>query len=182
MKNLKNWLELTVLAAILASCGPSIYDLPVAPPKDEWVDSQDAIEEDEEVRIRRFLDSKRVAITVYGALQSKDWGKALDQMSQETQNFLENGAGDGVAATALESGVLKLNGKEEPFDVVGDFFVSNLEDIVDELEGQSENETTKRKELYALSRDGQARKIIFIYEAGAWKFHSPFIRTALIER
>jgi len=182
MKHLQKWLEFAVLSLWLAACGPSLYDLPVAPPKDEWVDSQDAVEEDEEVLVRRFLDSKRAAITVYGALQSKDWDKALDQMSQETQNFLESSAPDGVAATALETGTLMVNGKEESFDVVGDFFVTNLEDIVDDLEGQAENETTKRKELYALSRDGQARKLIFIFEAGAWKFHSPFIRAPRIER
>ncbi len=165
------------LTALSAACGPSIYTLPDPPPKDEWVDLQATEEESDEVRVRRFLDAKRVAISTYAALQSRDWDTALENMSQETRAFLQDASGNNDPASALERGELLVGDQTVTFDPVTDFFIDGLEDLRDEVSGQTESETLKRKEIYAVGRDGKARKVIFIVEGGAWRFHSPFIRT-----
>src|SRR5690606_24493009 len=154
-----------------------LYELTPPPPKDEWVDVNAVEEEDEEAKVRRFLDAKRAAIKVYGALQQGDWDTALENMSQETRSFLEDASGGEGAAVTLERRELLVSGQQVPFDPIADFFISDLADIRDEVPGQEEAETPRRKELYAVSREGEARKVLFIYEADRWVFHSPFVRT-----
>ena len=168
-------LALTTLGA--TACGPGIYELPDPPPKDEWVDVHATEDESDEVRIRRFLDAKRVAISTYAALQSRDWDTALNNMSQETRAFLQDASGDNNPASALESGQLLVGDQTITFDPVADFFIAGLEDLRDEMPGKTESETLKRKEIYAIGSDGKARKVVFIVEGEAWRFHSPFVRT-----
>ncbi len=181
----RRWRRTIAIAVALAAltttaCGPSIYTLPEPPPKDQWVDLNATEEESDEVRVRRFLDAKRVAISTYAALQNRDWKTALEHMSQETRAFLQTASADNDPAAALERGELHIDGQPVAFVPVEDFFIADLEDLRDDIKGETESETLKRKEIYAIGQDGKARKVIFILEAGAWRFHSPFVRTPFL--
>lgn len=174
-------LLVAVAVAILTmGCG-DIYTLPDAPPRESWVDLDAPEEEDEQAKLRRFLDAKRTAIKVYSALQKGDWDTVIDNVSQETRAFLEDGSGGAGARAALESGQLDIAGQQVDFDPAADFFIDDLQQIEDTLPGQEEDETTRRKELYVINSAGEARKVLFIYEGDQWVFHSPFLRTPKIE-
>jgi len=167
--------------ALVFSFGCSdIYTLPDAPPRESWVDLDAPDEEDEQEKLRRFLDAKRTAITVYSAMQKGDWDTVVDNMSQETRAFLEDGSGGAGAKVALESGELDIAGQQITFDPATDFFIDDLQQIEDTLAGQVENETKRRKELFVINKSGEARKVLFIYEGDKWVFHSPFLRTPKI--
>jgi hypothetical protein len=171
---------LVILFSILG-CGPALYDLPPAPPKEQWISFSSADPEDKQGSVERFLASKKVAIELYAALSDKKWPEALAMMSQETRNFLEDSSNGKGALGALEAGELAFAGQVARFRPAADFFIADLAGIKDALpNAPAENETKLRKELYAINSDGQARKILFIYEADAWRFHSPFLGTPIL--
>ncbi len=166
-----------MLVLLLTACGGGLYDLPPAPPASEWVSFQEQREESDEERVRRFLDAKRAAIQIYAALAEGRWERAVELMSQETVAFFEDASNGAGAEAVLAAGVLSFGDEQIPFDPLVDLFIADLEDLRDEVEGQVEAETRRRKELFAISRQGQGRKIIMIYERDGWRLHSPFIRT-----
>ena len=46
-----------------------------------------------------------------------------------------------------------------------------LTNIKDSIEGTQEQETQRRKEIFALQPDGSARKIVVIKEGNQWVLH-----------
>jgi hypothetical protein len=163
----------------LVGCGPSLYELPAPPPADTWRAFDRQLEETEEERVRRFLAAKSAAIQAFAALQGGEFEEALGLMSQETRNFFEDSSGGRGALVVLQTGLIMVAGEESRFDPVADIFIEDLQDIRDDF-GQSEAETPRRKELYAISRSGKARKIVMIFEADGWRLHSPFLKTPLL--
>ena len=115
-----------------------------------------------------------------GKPQARSFADVLPLMSQETQAFFEDASNGAGAVAALETGELVVDGKTTPFDPVADLLIDDLRDLRDDFAGQSEAETPRRKELYAIAGDGRARKLVFIFEADAWRFHSPFVKTPIL--
>ena len=172
---------ISLSALVLSACGPSLYSLPEPPPKEEWKETDDSVASPDEAAIKRFLDAKRVAIRIYSAMIDEDWDRVVDNMSQETRAFLEEASPSSDAKATLASKELQIDGETIPFDPISDFFIADLADIVDTLDGQQEEETEKRKELFVIGADNRARKVLFIYEEGTWRLHSPFVRTPTIK-
>lgn len=172
---------LPALVGLVTSACSGLYTLPDAPPREEWVDLGAAEPVDEQELVRRFLEAKRVAIAVYAAMRARDWATVLDNLSQETVAFLEDASGGAGAKAVLESGQLSIAGQSVEFDPAADFFIAELEQIEDEYPGQEESETPRRKELYVIDGSGRARKVVFILEADRWRFHSPFLKTPILE-
>jgi hypothetical protein len=175
------WLLLACVGVGIGGCGRALYKLPDAPPKEQWEHLNADDVDDKQGSVERFLAAKRVAIDVYGALLEERWADALPLMSQETRNFLEDTSGGKGAVAALAAGELVLSGQVAKFRPPSDFFITEMVGLKDALpNAPTENETKLRKELYAVNARGQARKVLFIYEADGWRFHSPFLGSPIL--
>lgn len=173
---MRHLIPLSLLTALAMACSGSMYTLPNPAPESEWVNVLATEKEDEQAKLKRTLAAKKAALDLYEALDTGRWDDAVALMSQETRNFLDEASGGQGAAAALESGKIELGDKAMQFRPTEVFFIDGLANIKDEVPGAPpEAETQRRKELYAISRDGRARKLVFIYEADAWRLHSPVL-------
>ena len=170
---------LPVVACLVSVGCVRMYTLPDAPPKSEWVAAQEQ-EEDPDVVMRRFLDSKRAAIQCFAGLADHNWDKALSWMSQNSKDFFENHSNNQGAASAFENGTIWIDGEEMSFDPVGDVFIHDLSDIRDEFAGRIDDESKTRKVLYAVSSSGQAREIVFVLEDEKWVLEKTDISSELL--
>jgi hypothetical protein len=168
-------------SAGVAGCGRALYSLPDPPPREDWQNLNASDIDDRQGSVERFIAAKRVGVELYAALTAERWDEALEMMSQETRNFLEDASNGKGAAGALAAGELALGGQVTRFRPAADLFIADLVGLKDTLpNAPMESETKLRKELYAVNARGQARKVLFIYEADAWRFHSPFVGTPIL--
>jgi len=170
-------IALGLVVLLLPACGRSLYVLPPAPPESEWVDLNAPPEVDAQVELKRFFEARSVASKTYVALVNGDWDVAIANMSQETRNMLElMSDGKGATATLAKGVLMRQDGQAFKFDPAADFFLPNLQNFKDTIPNvPPEAENDKRKEIYAINGNGQARKLVFIFEEDAWRFHSPFL-------
>ncbi len=160
------------LVAGLCACN-SLYALPDPPSAGEWSQSSLVPGQDDRDDATRYIAARTAALKLYQALSDEDWDAAWELLSAETQNFLDYVAVDGNGKNALASGRLKFPGGEEVnFEPVSLFLVTNMRKLEDDAPDQTQAETANRKEIFAFStEDDEVKKIVLIYEAGAWRVH-----------
>ncbi len=164
---------LALTLALVAGCGPGLYDLPVPPPPHSWVAvSLDPAQEDRNDE-QRTLDARGAVLELYQALNEEDWGQAWDRLSTETQNFLAFGSATKDGRDALAQGrLIAPDGVAVEIDPVDLFVVRDMTRLDDDLNGTPDaTETANRKEFHATGEDGQIHKIVVIYEIGQWRIH-----------
>lgn len=175
-------LQAMFLLLLATGCGRALYALPDPPPDEEWTELGATATEDRQAATDRMLAAKRSAVSVYVALKGQKWDEALKLMSQDTRNFLDDASGGEGPEAALAKGELILGGQAASIRPADDFFIENMQEVRDDHpNAPAESETKNRKELYAIGRDGRARKIVMIFEADTWRLHSPFLGTPLID-
>ena len=171
---------LILLTSVTSGCA-NLYTLPDAPAKSEWVAYDDLLPENEEEKVQRFIESKRAAIKLYAALASHDFEEAIDFMATDTVAFLSEAADGRGPVAALESGKIYKDGKEFDFNPADVFYIENLSDIRDDFGKEEQKENKKRKELFAVNSNGQARRIVMILEQDRWKFYATSIDSPILK-
>ena len=72
---------------------------------------------------------------------------------------------------ALSQGKVQINGQVREVEPAAMLLAPELTNIKDSIEGTQEQETQRRKEIFALQPDGSARKIVVIKEGNQWVLH-----------
>jgi len=161
-----------MLPSAATACASSLYDLPQPPPPAEWTSSSLVPGEDDRASQRRYIDARATALQLYAALKAKRWDEAWEMLSSETQSALAYGSPNQDGLAALESGELRFpDGTSFRFEPADTLIIDDLKTFSDEQAGAVETETNLRKEIYAVSRSGESRKLVLIYETNRWKLH-----------
>ena len=176
-----NWRQLALMVCIITAVPgcTRMYTLPDAPPEQEWTAAPKKEVSQEELT-RRFLDAKRAAIQCFAALADRNWVGAMAWMSARTVTYFDVHSASGGAAGAFDAQTLMIDGAEVSFDPVADIFIGSLADIRDDFGGREDDESEFRKVLYAVSRTGEARAMVFVYEDERWKLDAPFVRSEIL--
>ena len=136
----------------------------------------DPAEEDRRAA-ERFAETRRVVLELYEAFEAEAWVAAVEILSNETRILLAGGANEG-AADALATGQVVLDGDAYRIDPVELFLLADPDGFEDTVEGEQENETSRRKEIFIVSGEVE-RRVVLIEEGGAWRVH---LRRLPIER
>lgn len=163
-------LLLLIPAFFMAACGGSAYHLPDAPPEDaRRVVSLDPTVE-EQASIDMFNAARRTVLALYQALGADDGEAAYALLSNETRLLLDEWSG-GQGEVALSDGQLSRNGEQWSFDPVELLLIDDPIRFDDTMDGQSESETARRKEIFITAGNDEVRRVVVILEADQWKVH-----------
>lgn len=170
-------LSCALLTCVLSACGPGrLYELPPPPPESERQDVSLIPGEDERARERDYLEARAVALKLYQYLSAKRFKESLSLLSGETVDMLaltspKKGGADAAEETLAQGTMILSSGKMIKFDPVELLVAKDISKLEDSLAGQTENETSRRKEIFAIQPDGNAQRVIVIKEAGRWVIH-----------
>lgn len=161
------------LVALLGATGcNSLYALPDPPATTAWAPTSLVPGQDDRDDASRYIAARTATLQLYQALSDEEWDAAWEMLSAETQNFLSYVSSDGDGKTVLATGRLKFPGGEEvAFDPVELFLVKDMRKLEDDHGNESQAETANRKEIFAFSTDDKVKKVVLIYEGGAWRVH-----------
>ncbi|MEO1268328.1 MAG: hypothetical protein AAFX99_09530 [Myxococcota bacterium] len=170
---------LGLVMMLLSGCGLGLYELPDPPPQEEWTAVSLVPGEDRRDSRKMYVEASAAAMDLYTSLLEKNWEGAWELLSSETRSALSFGHGGKDGKKVLSQGIYEGKpSKDFPeakssfrFDPVDHFVVKGLLRFEDEQPGVVESETNRRKEIYAVSRDGEVKKVVLIYEAGGWRVH-----------
>ena len=172
------WLVLLCLSAGSVACQrttSSLYELPPPPPQDERRNVSLIPGEDDRRSERSFREARASLVRLDSLLKSKRFEEALELMSQETVAMLEfvspEKNSSAPAAAVFTLGRVVIDGQVEQIDPIVALLAEDLSDLRDSVEGQSENESTRRKEIFAVSSSSPPRKIVMIKEGDSWLLH-----------
>jgi hypothetical protein len=168
------WL-LLLLALALPACGRGLYDLPDPPPRDEWRRHSLDPAEDEARSHQAFLAAQGSVLAFLEAMRESRWEAAYEVLSNETRILLDDLSPNGRGETVLAEGRVVREGAEYRLDPVDLFVIADLDALLDEMPGEREQETYRRKEIWARSSAGDVRRLVLIYEDDAWRLHRPTI-------
>lgn len=159
---------LLVLPFVSVACG-GVYELPPPPPVSDR--GPVALDPSEEQRLdgERYLAARRAVVALYAALDSQDWETAAGLLSNETRLLL-TGGGNGRPEDALAAGTVTVDGTTYRFDPVTLFLLPDPTGFEDDIEGEEQHETARRKELFVVNVEGY-RSVVVIEEGGAWRLH-----------
>jgi hypothetical protein len=162
---------LAIILALATACG-SLYALPDPPPPSDWVETSLVPGQDDHNDAERYIAARTAALKLYEALSNDDWDTAWELISAETQSFLNYVAPEGDGKQALMSGRLKFpDGEEVAVDAVSLLLIRDLRDLDDDHGDEEQSETANRKEIFAVSDGGETKKVVLIFEGGAWRVH-----------
>ena len=169
-------LILASLGALSGACGGALYELPPPVPESAREDVSLIPGEDDRARERDYLEARAAILKLYQYLSSKRFKEALELMSEGTIEFLtftssKPSSPDAPVTTLAEGRLVMRDGQVILFDPVALLLAKDVSKLEDELPGQKEQETSRRKEIFAVEEDGQIRKIVVIKEAGRWVIH-----------
>lgn len=164
-----------LVCCTLSACN-SVYVLPDPPPADERRSISLIPGEDERLKERDYLQARATVLKAYQLLSSKRYKESLELMSQETRDFLAfaspNKSANSPAIITLAEGKFVLNnGRTVTFEPAAWLLARDVSELKDSLPGKKEQETNRRKEIFAIQPKGKPRKIIVIKEAGKWVIH-----------
>lgn len=181
MTDITSILLSTFVAALALACGPSIYDLPAPPSDDERrtvsLDPTERRQADGEA----YVAARATTLALYQALSNEDWSTAWDLLSNETRLLLDTGS-NGRGVEALAEGRIALEGNTWAFDPVEVFLLPGMVRFDDQVEGEAENETARRKEIWVADRDGNQRRVVVIREGDLWRVHVPRVPVERMQR
>lgn len=160
------------------SCGGTLYELPPPKPKSEWRKVSLNPTKDAQSTAMLFNNAKAKLLTLYGNLNAQDFESATKLLSIETQDFLKFGSERSVSEVLSEKKIKLSNGKLVEFDPVSMLLAEDVSMLVDTVKGIPENETSKRKEIFAKQSDGSYQRIVMIMQGNTWVLH----RTRISDR
>ena len=171
-------LALTTLLGV-SGCGLGLYELPDPPPSEEWTAVSLVPGEDRRDSRKLYVEASAAAMDLYTSLLEENWEQAWELLSAETRSALSYGNPESDGKEVLKTGLYEGKpSKEFPeakstfrFTPVDHLVVEGLLRFEDEQPGVTESETNRRKEIYAVSRTGEVKKVVLIYEAGGWRVH-----------
>lgn len=160
------------LVVFATGCRRDLYVLPDPPPAESW----ERVELDPSIEQRqfgeRYVEARRVVIAFADAIRGERWADAWSMLSMETRLLLDNSTG-GRGEAAFEDGRIRSDGAWYAFDPVDVFLIPNLTRFEDSVAGETENETTRRHELFVFDAEEQFRRVVVIREGDQWLIHSP---------
>lgn len=170
-----------VVAVLAAACGPSIYDLPQPPEEDQRRTVNLDPTARREADGAAWVDARAATLSLYQALSDEAWDDAWELLSNETRVLLDTGS-DGNGVDALAEGRIELDGVMWSFDPVEVFVLPGMVRFDDDVEGEAENETERRKEIWVSDREGRQRRVVVIREGDVWRVHMPRIPIERMQR
>jgi hypothetical protein len=172
---------LALTAAVLGACGTSPYYLPPPPTAEEKAeaareaaaDSAEPTVTDEE----RDLQARASLLKLYELLSAEQYEAAEAYLSQQTRDFLRDGSQAGDPSAALASGKMAFGDERTiEFEPVELLIGGNIARIEDAMEGVEESETPNRRELFVIDPQGEAHRVVMIFEGGEWVLQATSIR------
>jgi hypothetical protein len=168
-----------LLIAALVSLGAagcaSLYRLPEPPPREAWARHSLSPTQNRDRSAERYAEARTALFSFLDALASERWDDAYSALSNETRILLDDLATDGRGESVLATGDLRRGDAAYEVDVIDLFVISELARVEDDWNDQPEAESYRRKELWAIDRNGDAHRVILIYESDAWRIHKPDI-------
>jgi hypothetical protein len=164
-----------IILTLLAACGPNLYELPDPPPREFWVRHSLTPGEDSQRSRERFLAAQITVVLLVEALQENRYEDAYRLLSNETRILLDVLSPSGRGETVLEDGVIERNGAEYHVDPLDLFVIRDMAEITDSVTGEIESETYRRKEVFAISTEGDTHHLVLILEEDEWRIHKPEI-------
>ena len=161
--------------ALNAGCS-TVYELPPPPAPQERETISLIPGEEERIKEQHYLQARAAVLKTYQFLSAKRFKESLALMSGATQELLKStspspSAAEPAVFTLSEGKMLLPNGRSISFDPNAFILAEDISDMKDELEGQPEQESARRKELFAVQPDGSVRRIVVIKEGGRWVIH-----------
>ena len=157
---------------VSSACSGPLYQLPEPLAESEARDISMDRSAERERDAARFVEARRARLSLYEALGASVWDAAAALLSQETRVLL-SGGGAGDVATALATGQLVLNNTRYSFDPVDLLLMDAPQEMLDNLPGEEDVETDRRKVIHLMNRDGDTRAVVLIFEGSAWRVHVP---------
>ncbi len=162
---------IVLVAVFIFPACVDIYNLPDPPPPSERRTVSLIPGEEERQAERDYLSARAAVVKLNGLLSQKRFREALEMVSAETRSFLTYGTEDSPEEV-LAAGKLKLaNGELVSFKPVSMLLAEDISKLEDTFPGVEEQETSNRKEIYAILPSGEATKIVLIQEGGQWVVH-----------
>jgi len=143
------------------------YQLPDPPPPEERVSQTEGndVKESEQ----NYLEVRATIIQLYNLLEQQRYQEAVALLSKETQDFLTYRSESSPEAVLAE-GKMIVEEQVVEFRPVHMLLASNISQLVDALPNVEEQETSNRKEVFAVTEEGAIR-IVMIKESGKWVLH-----------
>ncbi len=159
----------------LFACGQRLYELPDPPPSAYW-QRHSLNPGEEEVRSADLFAAAEGAIVEFvGAVNEQRWDDAYRLLSNETRILLDDVSPTGLGEAVLEFGLVQRDGAEFRIDPMDLYVVAEMVELLDEMEGEPESETYRRKEIWAVSELGFVNHEVMIFEEDGWRIHKPTI-------
>lgn len=168
--------SLALLILLSMGCArANVYELPPPPPEEERRNVSLVPGEDARRNEKDFNNARASLMRLNTLLESKRFDEALGLMSQETVAMLEFVSPD-KKSSAPATAVFTLNqvvidGQVQEVRSLELLLAADLSDLQDQVDGVSENESTRRKEIFAIQPQGAPRKIVMIKEGDTWLLH-----------
>ena len=167
---------LVLTGAFLLSCGPSLYDIPEPPPREQWRRHSLNPADTDARSQQNFFAAQDSLLSFVEAMDQERYDDAYDLLSNETRILLDDLSPTGLGEDVLETGEIRRDETDYRVNAMDLFAIADLSDIVDEpTDGRSEAETYRRKEIYAIGADGNVHHIVLIFEENEWRIHHPDI-------
>lgn len=157
-----------IASLFLISCA-SLYELPEPPPPNERKSAVQAEDTDSAASERAYLEARAAIIVLYNLLQQQRYGEAVEKISAETRDFLTHGTSQS-AQEILASRQLTIDNQVVEIDPVSMLLAEDVSQLVESVAGVEEQETSSRKEIFAVVPGG-FRRIVMIQESGQWVLH-----------
>lgn len=159
------------LAVVAAGCQGALYELPDPPPPAEQRAVSLIPGEDERKREEDYLLARASVLKINQLFAAKRFQEALEWMSAETRDFIAAGSPQKDPVEVLASGrYIRPDGQVATIDPAAFLLARDLSKMQDSVEGQAEQETPRRKEIFAVEEAGP-RRIILIREGDRWVLH-----------
>jgi hypothetical protein len=155
----------------LSGCGPSLYDLPDPPAREQWQRHSLSPGEDDGASQERFLAAQDSVLTFVEAMNARRFDDAYALLSNETRILLDDLSLSGRGEDVLETGQIRRDGADYRVDALDLFVIRDLAFIEDTHEASSESETYRRKEVYCLGEDAHVHHVVLILEEDVWRIH-----------
>ncbi|MEM1347968.1 MAG: hypothetical protein AAGI01_05370 [Myxococcota bacterium] len=172
----------TLLTLSLTACASrNLYELPAPPPEAERTEVSLVPGEDARNREREYIQARAAILRLYQLLSAKRYKESLELMSQETRDMLAfvSPTNERDAASTLIEGRMQFrDGQQRSFDPVTTLLADDITSLTDTVEGVEEQETSRRKEIFAEQGEGKdPQRIVMIKEGGKWVLHRTSVDT-----
>jgi len=166
---------IAAFSLLLVTACNSLYQLPDPPPRDSWQRHSLSPAQDDARSAERYEAALAQLQDFIAALEGERWEDSYAMLSNETRILLDDLATEGLGETVLSTGRVEREGVEYQVDALDLFVISGYERFEDTWGDEEESETYRRKEIWAISSDGTAHRVVMILEEDTWRLHKPSI-------